>query len=444
MVKMRYLVILIGLLACLLSHSASACRYNVRETGFVDLGIESYYFFGFVGPDTPAEIKSTFKEVSYAALMDSNIKVEIIDTNDAKEHPAMKFFDSEPKQSLPCAFLISPDGQSLAVPITEAGKPFKDTLWAATEKILLSAQRKTILQTVAKAYGIILVIEGADAKENEKAKKAATAAIELVESQLEMMPKPIKYPPEMVVMESKAFSKEDILLWSFGIEDTEPNEPYAAVLYGRARWIGPLFKGEEITENNLARVLFVVGDDCECGLDYRWLQGTMLPAKWNQKLHKIAVESLGFDPESPMIKMEIGSIIGRGLGPYYTGGAPFGYRELTVDFDTNDNQSETIDPNTDSPETVAVDNVDPNAVEPDTDEPETVKPEIAIERLEPNKVKTAVAPQAQQIPQHNPARDKYLGHKSYTTWKYTAFIFIGLTAVIIIFGTAILIKASRR
>jgi len=429
MAKMRILVLIISLLGCLPTHSALACRYNVRETGFVDLGIESYYLFGFVGAETPADITSSFKEISYAALMDSNIKVEIVDTNDQKGHPAMKLLDSKPRQSLPCAILLSPDGQSLAVPITEPGKPFKDTLWAAMEKILSSAQRKKILRTVAKAYGIVLLIEGARQQENKNARDAAAAAIELVSSQLEMIPKPVKYPPELVVMKSKAFSREDILLWSFGIEDKEPNEPYAAVLYGRARWIGPLFKGPEITENNLARVLFVVGGDCECGIDYRWLQGTMLPAKWGRNLHKIAVDSLGFDPESPMIKMEMSSIIGRGLGPYYYGGGPFGYQELTVEFDSNDAEPDVAEP----------DNVDSNAVEPNISEPKTVEPITAIERLAPNQVTAIAAPEPNTI---QPSASKPA--KVQPTLRYTILVLVILTALVIIFGTAILVRANRR
>lgn len=439
MAKIRILVLITGLLSCLPTHSALACRYNVRETGFVDLGIESYYLFGFVGADTPADITSSFKEISYAALMDSNIKVEMIDTNDQKGHPAMKLLDSKPRQSLPCAVLLSPDGQSLAVPITEPGKPFKDTLWAAMEKILSSAQRKEILRKVAKAYGIVLLIEGANPQENKKAKDAAAAAIELVSSQLEMIPKPIKYPPELVVMKSKAFSREDILLWSFGIEDKEPNEPYAAVLYGRARWIGPLFKGPEITEDNLARVLFVVGGDCECGIDYRWLQGTMLPAKWGRNLNKIAVDSLGFDPESPMIKMEISSIIGRGLGPYYYGGGPFGYQELIVESDSNDVEPYNVDSNAAEPNANKLEIVDSNAAEPNISEPDTIIPKAVIERLAPNQVTTIAAPEPNTV---QPSASKPA--KVQSTLRYTILVLVILTALVIIFGAAILIRANRR
>ena len=329
MIKLYKLFVVICLWGCLQTHPALACRFNVRETGFVDLGIEPYYLFGYVSKDTPAEITSTFGQVSYAALMDSSIRLEIIDANQQKDHPAMKFLDLWSIQSFPAAVLVSPDGQSLPVPVTKPGRPFKETLWSAIDDILSSPKREEIVQQVSKAYGVVLVIEGAQRQENKRAKAAASGAIERVSMQMDMMPKPIAHPPVLLTIGPESLSREKILLWSLGLDAEKVTEPYVVVLYGRARWIGPLFEGEEINENNLAAVLFVIGDDCECGFDYRWLQGTMLPVRWDEKIQARVVESLGFDPENPMIKMEMSRIIGRGFSSYP--GVPFGYQEFVVE-----------------------------------------------------------------------------------------------------------------
>jgi hypothetical protein len=338
-----------------------ACRFNVRETGFVDLGFEPYYLFGYVGKDTPAEVTSTFKQVSYAALMESNIRLEIIDANQQKDHPAMKFLDLWRIQSFPDAVIVSPDGQSLSVPVTKPGRPFKETLWSALDDILSSPKREEIVQQVSKTYGAVLLIEGADAEQNKKAKAAASGAVENVSMQMDMMPKPIDHPPVIIVMDSESLAREKILLWSLGLDAEKAGKSYAVVLYGRARWIGPLFEGEEITEKNLASVLFVIGDDCECGFDYRWLQGTMLPIKWDEKMQASVAESLGFDPENPMIKMEMSRIIGRGYSSYP--GVPFGYREFVVE---SVNEAEQIlpvqDQNTALPTSAAVAPVSEEAV----------------------------------------------------------------------------------
>ncbi len=178
---------------------------------------------------------------------------------------------------------------------------------------------------------------------------------------MEWMPKPIAYPPVLLSIGSESLSREKILLWSLGLDAEKSSEPHAVILYGRARWIGPLFEGEQITEENLAAVLFVIGDDCECGFDYRWLQGTMLPAKWDEKLQARVVESLGFDPENPMIKMEISRIIGRGYPSYP--GVPFGYQEFVVDSVNEHEQIVPVwAPNTASPTSADVAPVSEEAV----------------------------------------------------------------------------------
>ncbi|MBA7702454.1 hypothetical protein ES703_111222 [subsurface metagenome] len=259
------------------------------------------------------------------------------------------------------AVLVSPDGQSLLVPVTKPGRPFKETLWSALDDILSSPKREEIVQQVSKAYGVVLLIEGADAEQNKRAKAAASGAIKRISMQMEMMPKSIAHPPVLIVIGSDSLSREKILLWSLGLDAEKVNKPYAAVLYGRARWIGPLFEGEQITENNLAAVLFVIGDDCECGLDQRWLQGTMLPVRWDEKVQARVAESLGFDPENPMIKMEMSRIIGRGFSSYP--GVPFGYQEFVVE---SVNEPEQILPaqvqNTVSPPSAAAELVSEESV----------------------------------------------------------------------------------
>ncbi|GAI97368.1 unnamed protein product, partial [marine sediment metagenome] len=64
--KFRYseLIVLIFLWICFQSQSVLACRYNVRESGFIDLGTKPYYFYGYVNKDTPEEITSSFEQIS--------------------------------------------------------------------------------------------------------------------------------------------------------------------------------------------------------------------------------------------------------------------------------------------------------------------------------------------------------------------------------------------
>jgi len=410
------LVVIICLLGCLQSRPAFACRYNVREVGFVDLGIEPYYLYGYVSDETPADVVSKFKQIAGVGLENSNIEFEIINTDQQKDHPAMKYLDLRQVKSLPAAVLVSPDGQSYPVSITERDRPFEETLRSAVEDILSSPKREEIVQQVIETYGVVLLIEGADAQENKKAKEAASVAIELISSQMEMMPKPIVHPPALIVIDLKSLWREKILLWSLGLDWGKVSEPHAAVLYGRARWIGPLFKGEEIDENNLAGILFVIGADCECGLDQRWLQGTMLPARWDEKMQARVAENLGFDPENPMVKMEMSWIIRRG-SPSYPG-VPFGYQELVVEPDSAigaEQSARTPQENS------------PNEVE-DIAMPESNPPVLA-------------PPQVRAV---EPISESYPLAEGHSPLRNTIFVLVGLCTLVSVSGIAILVRAKKR
>lgn len=407
MVKLSRLAVVICLWGCLQTHSALACRYNVRDVGFVDLGTEPYYLYGYVSQDTPAAITSSFQKISSAALMGSNIKAEIIDIEQQKKHPAMKYLDIRRIKSYPAAVLVSPEGRSLLVPVIKPGQPFEQTLWSALDDVLSSPKREEIIQQVSKTFGVVLLIKGAEQEENERVQDAVSGAIETISMQMKTMPKPIAQPPVTVVIEPELFSKEKILLWSLGLDADKVDRPHAAVLYGRARLIGPLLKGEEITETRLTNILSVIGADCECGLDRRWVLGTMLPVRWDENIQASVAKALGFDPENPMVKMEISQIIRHSLissgGTQDLGNYPsasFGYREIVVDFNP-------------APE----DRQSSSARAPNTAPPLPASTKRA----------SGDTPVADM---HSPLRN-------------TAFVVIALFAVVIIVGIAVLVRSKK-
>ena len=91
--------------------------------------------------------------------------------------------------------------------------------------------------------------------------------------------------------------------------------------------MGPVAQGKEITEDNLARLLGIIGIDCECGMDLSWTRGTRLPSRWSESTYRRVAESLGFDPENPMVRIEAGRILSR----YGGVAAPtLGYREISL------------------------------------------------------------------------------------------------------------------
>ena len=104
------LAVLVCMLGFLQTHYAFACRYNVRETGFVDLRIEPYYLFGYISDETGADVVSKFKQVTEVGLENSNIDFEIINIDQQKDHPAMKLIDLQQLKSLPAAVLQNVTG----------------------------------------------------------------------------------------------------------------------------------------------------------------------------------------------------------------------------------------------------------------------------------------------------------------------------------------------
>jgi hypothetical protein len=300
------------LLGCgLLPGDIFACRYNVRDVGFVDLGEEAYRLFAYVRQDTSPEFISQFRTLSEEALRDSNVRPGIINVDTEPDHPAQRFLTPNLTNSLPIGVLVSPDGQSLPVALSQLGVPFQQSLATALQDIVCSPTRAEILQQVSRAFGAVLLIEGPDPEPNQRARRAVASAIDQIRAQMKTMPKSIAEPPALVVVDQASLARERILLWSLGLAADQVSELRAAVLYARARWIGPLMKGAEITEHNLTGILAVIGVDCECGLDLTWTLGTRLPVRWDEQRHAVATKTLGFDPESPLVKIEVGRIVER-------------------------------------------------------------------------------------------------------------------------------------
>jgi hypothetical protein len=388
--------------------SVFACRFNVRETGFVDLGNEPYYLYGYVTTDTPPDTITTFEQISSAALMDSNIKFEIIDTSRQRDHPAIKFLDPWPIESFPAAVLVSPEKKSLLVSVTEPDRPFKQSLWSVLESILSSPKREEILQQVIKTYGVVLVIEGPDVQENRRVREAVSAAVERITTQMPLMPKAIANPPVQVAIDSNSLSGEKILLWVLGLDADKVSAPCATVIYGRARRIGPVLTGAEITETTLTKILSIVGADCECGRDRSWILGKRLPVRWDGKIQARVAKALGFDPENPIVKTEISQILRRGLissegtqDPDNYPSVSFGYREIAIEVD------------------FAEQNLQNSAVQV------------------PNNTDLPAPPAAKRVLESSPLADMY------SPLRNTAFVLIISFAVVIVLGVAVLIRSKK-
>ncbi len=341
MIKMKWFI---AVAVCCLAFSicsAYGCEYNVRAVGFIDVGIEPYRLIVYLPENFPAGELSGLKDAMEVALAETNIRFEAAAASADANHPAREFAKEHGISRLPAAVLVSPDGQSMPLALSEKEVSLAKAVPAALENVLTSPLRRQILEKSADRYGVVLLIDGPEPKANATAREAISTAIRNINEQLEYLPtptsgKPIDQPPELLVLDQESLAREQVLLWTLRLKPADVNQPRVAVFYGRGRWIGPLFSGENLTAGNLTQLLSIIGGDCECGLDYRWVQGTMLPLRWDEALHEKVVASLGFDPENPMTKMEMVSIVRRGMGGFDYPGVPLDYREIEVGNDVED------------------------------------------------------------------------------------------------------------
>ncbi len=341
MIRITTVLITLIILICSLSNILSACQYNVRETGFVDFGVNQYHFYGYVNRETPADIVIDFEQACSSVFKNCNIVPEIINVEAQQNHSALQYISQYNIHSFPSAVLVSPDNQVFVIPFPISKQLSGNAIKSVLERIVHSPLRNTIIDKVIKTYGVILVIEGPVRPENERIRKSVKQSIRTIQAQMKLMPKSIEHLPELIVLKREAFQKEEILLWSLGLESQKTNDTYAAIIYGKARWIGPLLKGEEINKTNLTNILSIIGLDCECGLDMRVMQGTMLPVKWDEKTHTRLIKHLGFDPENPIIKLGMNRILRKGLAS--SPGAPVYYQSPGANTNSQDDPLYVVD-----------------------------------------------------------------------------------------------------
>lgn len=333
--KTRIKLVLGILLLCFLgTFKLFGCIYNVRDVGFVNLIPIPYKLYCFIQDDTPAEFTSDFKQISNAIFMDCNVKIEIINSDRNTNHPAMEYFHLWEIESFPATVLVSPNGRSMVLPISLPGKISKESIRSTLESIVTSPKRKEILEHIIKSYCVLLLIEGSDGAENNKADAVAQSAIKKIAGIMPQLPKRIEEPPFLISVKKELAPDESILLWSLGFDVNQVRGPCVAVIYGRGRKIGPLIRGTQLTRSSMFNILSLIGLSCECGLDKRWMMGTMIPLSWGEKIQSDVVRSLGFDAENPMVKTEISSIMSFDFS--------LGKEAAWISEDTLDNYSEEV------------------------------------------------------------------------------------------------------
>ncbi|MEK6247613.1 MAG: hypothetical protein N2C12_05490 [Planctomycetales bacterium] len=363
-------ITLLALLVWMCSFTTvEACKYTVRDVAFVDLGEQLYRLFLVTKEGDHDSLSAALGQAAKSVLSDANVVAELVELDKTSDHAAADYALSAGVTTYPAAILVSPDDRSLQLPWEVSAESDVKQLKTLLGKLVESPRRKEIFGQVLDVHSVILVIDGNDEAINDEVKELAEQLIPQVSDALELMPKPIKHPPHLIHLTQEEARTEQILLWSLGVELADTSPAQIALVFGRGRQLGPVLRFPEDKHQQLIHSLSVVGQDCECGLDRRWMQGQMIPHAWTSDDEVTAMQKLNFDPGNPLVKMEIDRILRRGPGSSPGGrdsiqqpgeiAAALGYHEIVLD-DLEEVDQERINPPQEQPAIVATDNDKPD------------------------------------------------------------------------------------
>jgi hypothetical protein len=308
---------------------ALGCPYSIRDVGFVDLNSIPYRLYFFVEKDTPQQdvLVSTFDEAARVILTDTNVEAEIVNLDKEEDHPALEYLGFWEVKDFPSAILVSPRGRSMLLPVLDPDKPLKESIWSALEGVVSSPKREEAMGQIVTAWCVVLLVEGEDKIENAKAGKILSAAIDDISRIMNRAGMTVQEAPHSIVFSPDSLAGEEILLWSLGLEQHESRGPRVATLFGRGRQFGPVLEADDLTQQHLLQLLSMVGMNCGCDNDLSWLSGTVIPRKWGPEIRAKVVEVLGFDPDNPMVKMEVSQLWSGAPASATDVGGPFAYSE---------------------------------------------------------------------------------------------------------------------
>jgi hypothetical protein len=323
--------------------AAYACKYNVRDVGFVDLEQTSYKLYCLADRATPKEFSNALRQTASATFLEANVEFETVSIDGDENHPALSLARAQKLDRFPTTLLLAPDQRTLVLPFASTDQKSTDSIWPLLESVVSSPKRDELLEKIVDAFAVVLLVEGTDAMENQRARTVADGAIAQLSKSMDRLPKLVKSPPQLMVISREAAAREKVFLWSLSLESSSPGDPVAAVVYGRGRRIGTPLQGALITQTEIFNYLSMVGQDCECQLDRAWMRGPLMPARWGSDLQSLVVKALGFDAESPSVKTEMSQILARGPNPNarrvsLNEGASrnaLGYKEIDLE-DTNE------------------------------------------------------------------------------------------------------------
>lgn len=292
-------------------YTVEGCRFTVREIGFTTLSQDIY---SLIIVDEKADAMDQQWKRVHKRLSDSNIRLAVLHPEHDAAHPFVKQVVNNGVK-LPAKVLLAPDGRLLEL-----------SEYSVSELLgqgLDSPVCRRLRNELPEVFSVILYVPGKDEQVNRKVEDVINRDCDQIENSMPHMPKEVKKGPVVVTVLNEEILQETVPLWALGIEQ-QPNEPMAFVLYGRGRIMGTAVSASSILEGNLFKLMSMIGADCECGLDRKWMLGHQLPLFWSVANRQHLMDEVGFDVDNPMILAEMSRILAKEVDPQMAGNVSFG------------------------------------------------------------------------------------------------------------------------
>lgn len=315
--------------------NAHACRFTVREIGFSTLSQDIY---SLVVIDQNADASDALYQRMQTGLENSNFKLILLHPKTDATHPFVRAAINQ-KISLPANLIFAPDGRVFELKLQDVSD--------LAEFAVNSPTRSELIDNFVDVFSVVLWVEGKNKSDNSEFVEMIKNDCDRIENMMPHMPKEVRNGPKAIRISAHEFEQEKLVLWSLGIEEL-PKEPVAFVLYGRGRIMGGGLNAAEIADGSLYSYMSMIGADCECGLDRRWMLGNQIPMLWATESRQQLTNEVGFDVDNPMILAEMSRILAKETNPDIAGDIGFGIEVIdlneafgeTPEINFNENDSE--------------------------------------------------------------------------------------------------------
>ena len=324
MSKLGFIIVVI----LFLSMQAQACRFTVREIGFSVLS-QDIYTIAVI--DEKANPIDSFWKKYHKQNRSCNLRLEILNPNIDTDHPIVV----KAKQQgikFPSTVLMAPNQSILHL----AGENFAEIYSGVIE----SPVRNQLKTNLPEVYAVVFWIKGKDPVKNQRISSKVKEECDAIENIMPTMPKIVEKGPIAISTSETNSTSEKVLLWSLGI-DSIPEEPIALVLYGRGRIMGASLNYEQILNDGLYKYMSMIGADCECGLDRKWMLGKQIPLRWETTIRQKLTKLLSFDVDNPLILAEMSRILAKEKLADTSGSVAFAPETINLDEVFGDSLNET-------------------------------------------------------------------------------------------------------